>query len=383
MPATTATSDQTERAQRVGKLLNDRLQQGLFLLHEHKCPSCETQLVMIERNSDDATCDTITVASSTSILDETDIDEHKNSNQPVPGVPFCVVCEAHVINDPAQVQYLMGASAVAKKSASGGLAHKGAILVATPSTLDLATSSSGDGSMTVEEEVMVELFQAASIKSTLHEEIEIALAMPKEIDDVISEGEEEGSFDESPIKSDPSSTTDSTAQDSKDRLIELLEDEDEEQSVMNYSESVLSMLEDDTPVQNDTMENLFSASDGEEIEVMNYQEEDAALADASSDAESGGTPILSQPGSPMDASFDKEAVAPADSTEDTFIILADSQESDALSPFLGNPKQIDTAVTSESEQNINKNDVHLTVETEDSDIRDEDLVDFLPEYSVR
>lgn len=121
------------------------------------CPSCSTNLVMIDHSKN--------IKNSIS---------SPKGTAPIAEVPFCFGCKSHVVCNAEQVQTLIQLGA----SGHTRIAHKGAILVATPSNIKLKRSSkawSASPKLTEEHELMIEYFQAASTLSTGGEEVEMAL----------------------------------------------------------------------------------------------------------------------------------------------------------------------------------------------------------------
>ncbi|GAX11365.1 hypothetical protein FisN_22Lh035 [Fistulifera solaris] len=120
------------------------------------CPSCSTNLVMIDHSKN--------INSSIS---------SPKGTAPIAEVPFCFGCKAHVVCNAEQVQTLIQLGA----SGHTRIAHKGAILVATPSNIKLKRNNNkawpASPKLKEEHELMIEYFQAASNLST--EEVEMAL----------------------------------------------------------------------------------------------------------------------------------------------------------------------------------------------------------------
>lgn len=201
---------------------------GMTILHGKYCPSCKTSLAMRNdsrqhqsdeeetrgednttigaNNAPDTTCQAVPGAyddertdappileplrySSGDLPSEDDTttatmySSSQHPNQPVPGVPFCVQCHAHVISDPAQVQLLLSNATENQHDYSQGpVAHKGAILVATPSSLSDPNPRTGSSQslspLNEEKEMLIELYHAATSQSNVKEEIEVTLCMP-------------------------------------------------------------------------------------------------------------------------------------------------------------------------------------------------------------
>lgn len=119
------------------------------------CPSCSTNLVMIDHSKNINS--TVSSPKGTATIAE---------------VPFCFGCKAHVVCNAEQVQTLIQLGA----SGHTRIAHKGAILVATPSNIKLKQQSGkawADSRLREEHELMIEYFQAATM--TEGEEVEMAL----------------------------------------------------------------------------------------------------------------------------------------------------------------------------------------------------------------
>lgn len=115
------------------------------------CPACSTNLVMIDHSKN------INSGISPAKL-----------ASPIAEVPFCFGCKAHVVCNAEQVQTLIQLGA----SGHTRIAHKGAILVATPSNIKLKRNNKAwpkSPKLTQEHELMIEYFQAAT------EEVEMSL----------------------------------------------------------------------------------------------------------------------------------------------------------------------------------------------------------------
>lgn len=108
----------------VEHLLSERLLEG-FLLLERACPSCTTPLVKqpLDHGATVQPCWTPTESQKAiSIIQK--MHSHESPRQapaPIPGVPFCVYCKAHVVTHESEVQHL--------DSEHNTMKHQGKILV--------------------------------------------------------------------------------------------------------------------------------------------------------------------------------------------------------------------------------------------------------------
>lgn len=168
----------TAEDERIEQLLSERVLQGCVLL-ERPCPQCRTPLIQIpsckgnseEEHPDDEDDDNInsenddqTPVLVPSFTDTVSTEDSKF--EPVPGIPYCVCCLAHVIRDRSQVSKLMSSSN--KAGNEWMLARKGAVLVATPSQHEKEAASVNESVM--QEDWMIEMMEAASAMTPIKQD---------------------------------------------------------------------------------------------------------------------------------------------------------------------------------------------------------------------
>jgi hypothetical protein len=111
----------------VEHLLSERLLDG-FLLLERSCPACTTPLVKQPLN-DASSSQPLTPNESKNAISiiqkmqsqDTPMSSPRQAPAPVPGVPFCVFCKAHVVTHESEIQHL--------DSDHNTMKHQGKILV--------------------------------------------------------------------------------------------------------------------------------------------------------------------------------------------------------------------------------------------------------------
>lgn len=280
---------------------------GLVLLRGKHCPSCETSLVKLVANVDEAVM-SLTMASFDDGFNGASIE--KEGNKPIYGVPFCIICKAHVVSESSDVQMLLEA---ARTQTTSTLALKGSIFVASNKGMDFSDFEKADQAMllsalsscgsnlsnsidfdgkhlTTEQELMIELFQAASCQSTLEfrEGVEVSLIphTPRfDIDDDEDTADDEEDVEvrdgieeylartelnegkptrneEASIKSPPLDS--STVMATNKRLTELMMDDDEnidkmKQAQSGSSEEIMSLLKINSSA--DLGDEIFGLSD--------------------------------------------------------------------------------------------------------------------------
>jgi hypothetical protein len=119
----------------VEHLLSERLLDG-FLLLERACPACTTPLVkepldLKNHNKGQQTLSPTSSKKAMSIIHQIHTQESTIScattpraPSPIPGLPFCVNCKAHVVTQESEIQYLD-----TEHSTMKNLSHQGKILL--------------------------------------------------------------------------------------------------------------------------------------------------------------------------------------------------------------------------------------------------------------
>jgi hypothetical protein len=111
-------SNLNDEEDQIEQLLSDKLMQGYTLL-EKSCPSCATPLVKKEAAVEDKSDPTANKAVEIPVLVSSQ--SFDQPFRPVPGVPFCVACQSHVVTEESEISIL---------ERCDSLKHKGSILVA-------------------------------------------------------------------------------------------------------------------------------------------------------------------------------------------------------------------------------------------------------------